>query len=262
MTRRGGANAAAILLSVVLVACQRKPEVAPTPVAPQRGLRITEREILLDGEKLVGLGTLAEQAKGVAERFKRRGPNDLEIVPVLAAIERRQMRIPDDHIRIELAESTPYRVVVEVMYSAGQGGVKAMQLFIPASSLHPAIDVDVELPTKAGTESSAAFHVLKEGIKMKFDGSNITPGCGSRGPGVAVPNRDGYDLQAFATCLKRLNSLDPELMVREGIVAADARVPALDVLRIANVARCGEPSCTGRRLGFPFVDHVLFGLPS
>jgi len=252
-----------VAVSLGSTACQRKAEVAPEPVAPQRGLRVTEREILLDGVKLVELGTLAEQAKsGVNERFKRRGPNDLEIVPLSAALDRRRIQIPGDRVRIELAEATPYRIVVEVMYSAGQSGVTAMQLFIPASPPHTAIELDAELPTKPRTEPSAVFFPLGDGIKIKHREHNVVPGCQSYGAGTAVPNSDGYDLKAFATCWKYLNSSNPDLTVRDGIVAANPGVQALDVLRIANVARCGEPSCTGRRVGFPFVDHVLFGLPN
>jgi len=258
MTRRSGA--AGTLLLLALLGCRRHDEAAPKPAAPPRGLRVTEREILLDDVKLVDLGTLAEQAKkGVDQRFKQRGPNDFEIVPVRAALEARRGRSP--RLRIALEASTPYRVVAEVMYSAGQGGVRAIDLYLPPSPSRGAIEVDTELPTALNTKPVVVFSLVADGIIVKLNARNVAPGCQHYGPGTTLPKGGGYDGQALAACVQALRALEPQVDVRDGVVAPDADVPALDVLRVANIARCGEQSCTGRRRGVPFVDQVVFGVP-
>ena len=239
--------------------------VDPEPLPPpKRGIEVKATAVLLDGVKVLDLLPLAEQAKlGVEARFKAQGPYDLLIVPLVAALKRRAAP-PDEQangLKVELAAETPYRVMVEVLFSVGQGGAGKLRLSTRAPGSPRLIELDTELPTAMdGSNGYAAFFLVHDGISIKFNGRNVTPGCDAFGAGVAIPTGDGYDLPGVVACIRRLNS-EPSVAVEDARVFANPGVPAVTVLQLANTVRCGEPSCEGRRLGLPFMRRVVFGVP-
>jgi hypothetical protein len=261
-------------------------DVRPEPVrVPQPVVKVTETEVAVDGKRLLQLDSLDEQAlRGVDARFKARGPNDLAIVPLVTALAERRARAAQgsDPLAIELAPRTPYRLMMEIIFSADQGGARRFLLSMPAAGAHPSIEFESETPGSvleaskpAGPALSAsgaasavpqrepstyiAILIARDGFSLKFQGGNVAPGCEALGAGLAVPKRDGYDLPGLVACLKRVNS-EPAVAVRDGIVAANPGVEVATVLEVASTLRCGEPSCHGRQLGLPFMRRVTFGV--
>lgn len=70
----------------------------------------------------------------------------------------------------------------------------------------------------AGTRSANSSEALRltvilvnDGMSIKASGGNVAPGCGGRGAGLAVPNRDGrYDFAALTECATRLKAANPK----------------------------------------------------
>jgi hypothetical protein len=265
-------------------------EVQPEPVrihGPEPVVRVTEAEVTVDGKRVLGLDSLEEQAvRGVNAQFKARGPNDLEVVPLVEALRRRRTQGTQwsKPLAIELDPRTPYRVMMEVLFSAHQGGADRFLLSTPAAGAHPSVEFESAAPlpmpkvskpaepspTSSGAatalpersrdaSSHAGVFIVRDGVSLKFQGRNVMPGCKEFGAGVAIPKGDGYELPALVACLKRLNS-DPTLAVRDAWVAANPGVEVATVLAIASTLRCGEPSCHGRQLGLPFIQEVTFGV--
>jgi hypothetical protein len=255
----------AALVSAAYYSERTHARVDPEPLPlPKRGVEVKTTAVLLDGVKVLDLLPLAEQAKvGVEARFKAQGPNDLGIVPLMAALKLRGARSDEqaNGLKIELAAETPYRVLVEVLFSVGQGGVGKLRLSTRAPGSPRVIELDSALPTTMdGPSEYAAFFLVRDGIAIKYRGRNVAPGCDAFGGGVAIPNGDGYNLPGVVACLRRLNS-EPSAAVEDAQVVANPGVQALTVLQLANTVRCGEPSCEGRQFGLPFMRRVVFGLP-
>jgi hypothetical protein len=255
---------AAVVCGALLYLERRVVPVQPEPLPPpKRGLQVTTTAILLDGSQVLGLSSLSEQARvGIDAHFKAKGPNDLLIVPLHAALSQRKAptQVPRDSLSIELAEKTPYRTMIEVLYTAGQAGASKLNLLVrPASSSRP-LALDTEVPQPWLGQGGAAIFLVSDGISIKFAGGNVAPGCNDAGPGLAIPKRDGYDLPSFVACFRRVNTAI-STPVDHAVITANPGVPALQILQAGNAVRCGEPSCEGRKLGFPFVERVTFGVP-
>ena len=102
---------------------------------------------------------LNEQAQvGVDARFKAHGVNDLEIVPLVAALATRVASATEQArgLSVELAPETPYRTMVEVLVSVSRApAAKLRPLVRPASSMQT-----IELATEAPQSWPAAMPVV------------------------------------------------------------------------------------------------------
>lgn len=261
-------------------------EVRPEPLrVPEPVVKVTETEVAVDGKRVLPLDSLDEQAlRGADARFKARGPNDLALVPLVTALTERRAQAAQgsDPLAIQLAPRTPYRLMLEIIFSADQSGARRFLLSTPAAEAHPSIDFESETPRSvyeaskpAGPALSASggasavpprdpstyigVFIVRDGFSLKVHGGNVAPGCEAVGAGLAVPKRDGYDLPGLVACLRRINS-DPAVAVRDGIMVANPGVEVATVLEVASTLRCGERSCRGRQLGLPFVQRVTFGV--
>jgi hypothetical protein len=255
---------AAMVCGTLLFLERRVVKVQPEPLPPpKRGLQVTTNAVLLDGSQVLALSSLDEQARlGIDAKFKPKGPNDLLIVPLHAALSQRKAPMQDarNSLGIELAPETPYRTMVEVLFTANEAGADKLDLLVRTAGSSKPLVLDTVAPKPWQGQGGAAIFLVNDGISIKFPGGNVAPGCNGVGPGLAIPKRDGYDLPAFVTCFRRLNTASAP-PVDHAVVVANPGVPALQILQAANAVRCGEPSCEGRQLGFPFVGSVTFGVP-
>ena len=93
--------------------------------------------------------------------------------------------------------TTPYRLVVEVLFNAGQSSVSTFHILVAhedgriadlrtmAPQAHP--------PPDSNPRPSLGFVVLivPDGISLKGRGGNVAPGCTGTGAGLAIPNKNG-----------------------------------------------------------------------
>lgn len=258
------AVAAATLGALELYRTHGVVRLEPEPIRPvKRGVQVTTAAILVDEVKVVELLSLDEQARvGVDASHKRLGPNDLLIVPLASVLSRRALSAPEKGggLGIELAPATPYRVMMEVLYTVGQAGPSKLQLSVPASGSKRALLFETELPRDMGSGEGLKIYVIRDGVSVKFQNRNVAPGCEGFGNGVAVPKHDDYDLPSLVACLRRINA-DPSTAADDGLVIANPGTAARTVLEVASTVRCGQPTCDGRQLGLPFVQRVSFGVP-
>jgi hypothetical protein len=238
-------------------------EPEPLPIV-KRGIVITTTAVSLDGARLFELPPLAEQAQGGAgASLKARGPNDLEIVPLKNALQRRPAFADEQSsgMRVELAAETPYRTMIEVLFTLGQSKISSATLSMRTPGSKRPIEIYADFPRALSERGeSMAFFLVHDGIKIKFHGRNIAPGCSDAAEGVAVPKRDDYDLAGLVACIRALN-VEAYGVAEDSIILANPGEPVLNVLQVASAARCGEPSCEGRQPGSPFMRRTSFGIP-
>jgi hypothetical protein len=172
----------------------------------------------------------AERTLGAAAEFKRSGPNDLYILPLAKALS----AMPKGGLRIDVDPSTPYRVLVEVLFTAGQHEMSRFELRElgaggPSFHTYP--------PRVAGAiPFDLTMLVVPTGISLKARGGNVAPGCGGVGPGLAVPRRDGkHDYASLAWCLKKLKAEVPQ--ERSVVVAVNPSVTYAEFLPLIEIAR-------------------------
>jgi hypothetical protein len=122
------------------LACSTVPsssELRPAPTAnvdlatPNRepvALSLDDKGVRFGGQLLVRLSE--DRAKGAEESHKRRGPDDLLLVPVEAWIkDRRNEGRLDATLTLILQRETPYRGLMEVLFTAGQNEISAFDLY-------------------------------------------------------------------------------------------------------------------------------------
>lgn len=240
-------------------------EVRPEPVwVPRPVVRVTEAELTVDDKRLFGLDSLEAQAtRGIDAQFKAQGPNDLVIKPLVTALTQRRAQGTQstEALTVELAPRTPFRILIEVLFSAERGGATRFSLSMPAAGGHAPNELESEPPRQLGASpASILVYIITDGFSVKFNGRNVAPGCEGHGPGIAVPQRTGYDLAGLVACLKRLNS-DPAVAVLDAVITANPGLEVVTLLEVASTLRCGKPRCRGQQLGLPFVQRVTFGVP-
>lgn len=248
-----------LAIAVVLVACARPVAApvatpAPAPVAstPVAAPVAATTLVFIDkvgirlGEPRVLVPLPADASQGADARYKRHGPNDLYLVPLGEALAdekaKARIRLP---LPVVVDESTPYRVLIEVLFTAGQIEIGEYTLHeqtldgrsFPFHAPRSHLELSGSGPVKATLGVSVL--VVSEGISIKTSGGNIAPGCGDTGPGLAVPRREGrLDLQSLASCLGKLKAADPAFVSEtDATLVANPNVPFRELMDVALTIR-------------------------
>ena len=227
----------------------------------------------------------SDKTYGFDAKYKRAGPTDLFVVPLFEALNASPAR--GDAVFV-FDKATPYRVVVETLFTASQAGLTHPHLAVG----HGPVVGHIELkpPTKdilekraesleaqmlaafggdAGATGDAgksaadespwldlSVVVATDGYAMKKHGDGAVPGCTTPGRATSIKKRgDAYDVAALAACAARLRSASPAFaseraytMSAAASVPFEAIVDAVDALRAA-------PD------GTQLFTEVSFGLP-
>jgi biopolymer transport protein ExbD len=98
----------------------------------------------------------------------------------------------------------------------------------------------------AGPPLDLTVLVASDGFAVKASGGNVAAGCGSVGPGLAVPKRDGaYDYAALGDCIARLKRASAEASETSHIsVTANPATEYQTLVRVMDAVRqtpSGEP---------------------
>ncbi len=138
-----------------------------------------------------------------------------------------------------LDRSTPYLVLVEVLYTLGQSEIAKYHLMslpgtepkAPAPGAPPAPAPPLDA---GGSPLKLSVWITGQGIGLHTSAGNVATGCGGTGPGLALPSKAGYDFAGLAACAERLkgalNETSVTLSADPGIASGDV-LDAMDALR-------------------------------
>lgn len=182
------------------------PSTLVTPAAaPGAEIVIEARRVVVRGAPVMDLP--AERGEGADPKDKRGGKNDLYLVPLAAALAG-DARAPRP-ITIDVDDSTPYRMLLEVLFTLAQKDLGRWELrrrgtadVLPLTAPRPGVATDGPPP---GLDLRVVM--VDAGIAIKASGANLTSDCASVGTGVAIPKRDGVqDHLALGVCLRKLKA--------------------------------------------------------
>jgi hypothetical protein len=138
----------------------------------------------------------ARAAHGFDAALKRNGANDLFVKPIAEAVPK------DQHEALVYVDrETPYRVLIEVLFTLGQSEVAHFHFVTTSASRDVTVGslntIDVDPPKAAVSLAQQAASVrlglslivVKDGISIKARGGNIAPGCNDAGAGVHRAHR-------------------------------------------------------------------------
>lgn len=219
---------------------------APTPAAQSPlALVLDSSGTHFSGEPTVIVPPPDDPALGADAKLKRSGPNDLYLVPLAAALEREKaagrLRLP---LRVLVSRVTSYRVLIEVLFTAGQTEIGEFELCeesCGARSFHFALP---RMPGRPATPSQhqtldLAALIVKSGISIKGSGGNIAPGCAGVGTGIAVARRGAnLDLAAFEACIAKIRASSPDWAGEDSArISANPDTPFHEVMDVALALR-------------------------
>ncbi len=260
--------AALACVALAVVACHddSKPTAVPLPESTASGvasvsappvLAVPPAEIVIETTQITARGAKildlpSDRSGGADPKDKRSGKNDLFLVPLAAAYPLDGGRI-ERSTTIDVDDTTPYRMLLEVLFTLGQLEFSHWDLrrrgYAEVLPITPPRPADPTAPGPTGLSLSVV--ALDAGISVKARGANLGPGCDAIGSGVAVPKRDGVqDLAALGACIRKLKAQSPA----EHVVTFSATnaTPFMDVWATIDVVR-GE-----KRDLFPDVQLALW----
>jgi biopolymer transport protein ExbD len=170
----------------------------------------------------------SRRADGIAATYKLRGPGDLHVVPLANAVP------PSLHgrrVQVAIDPTTPYRILVEVLFTLGQNGIALVEL---RSTGDDAWRLDLNWQKDEPPSDTLHFATLisNDGFSLKAKGMNVAPGCNGFASGLAIPNRDRTrDLEALAACAANLKRSEPKS--RRVVLVANPEVPFSEVFAVA-----------------------------
>lgn len=246
------------------------PTATPEPPPKTPDVRITTDAILLGDQQLFALS--GDRALGVPAEQKRNGANDLYIVRLHDGLKQAQdegrlaRQTPERkaELVVMVDPATTYRVLFEVLYTAGQTELGRYQLHEgerggrtiatepPARFTPPTLDSTGRLVGPMGLNLSVL--VVADGAAMKTSSGNIAPGCNDIGKGLAVPKiASGHDVAGLAECAKKLKAAKPELASETAVtVTASPGTPFREVMDVVFALRGSDTE--------PLFPTVHFGV--
>jgi biopolymer transport protein ExbD len=193
-----------------------------------------------------------DRTHGVAAKYKQSGTsNDLYIQPLGQVLTWAFDKVteaapvkgvdPGHTGLILLADGdTPYRLIVEVAYTAGRAGWSRLSLAARDGQQVTGFDVgDLNVPSRHEVPRKQVLGLTltltSGGIAMKAAGGNMAPGCEEVGGGIAIGKLgDDYDYAALRKCATRLHDSSPDYAGETTVtIAANPNVPLQAVVNAA-----------------------------
>ena len=235
---------------------------------PLKGIAVvvvSKTAIALEGGPLLAEIPPSAGTSGLDPKYMRAGARDMFIKPLGDALE---SKLNPPEVAFAFDASTPYQVVSEVLYTAGQSKVTGDHLLVAAQGrvvevvVHPP---HMMLPAglggasgKIGDLPALGVNVLitPEGLLIKVGGRIVAPGCTAFGAGApTVPAAKGaWDPALLSMCVVALKGASPSFAGEtQVVVTAAGTTPWSDVLRAADVVRKDKN-------GAPLLPDVVFGI--
>ena len=206
---------------------------------------VTKRALALGGDPLPVAtfpdGLAAFAAKGLPVRYLGSGPNDLYLPDLgnglswwnevaKAGARAAGEEYTNGRLAVLADASTPYRVLLEVIFTAGHSELGPFDLAVRGAdgslgwvtSIAPPIGSLRTRPPLDRTLDLGAS-ITTEGVSLTTAVGDIAPGCGDVGRGVTVPKVGGdHDWKGLTACAKRLKNANPSFHAERsvGLVAS------------------------------------------
>ncbi|MBW2454611.1 MAG: hypothetical protein JRI68_08875 [Deltaproteobacteria bacterium] len=146
---------------------------------------------------------------------------------------------------------TPYRVVLEVLYTLGQSKVGRYHLMVMKRAGEVQADAGTPTPVRAPTPPPAgppleairgkknlalAAHIDAAGITLRTSAGSIASGCNELGSSVTVPRKgERHDWSALASCLQRIKAVHPT--DTSSVLSADYGIPYRVIIQLMDELR-------------------------
>ena len=252
----------------------------PTPLATRYLVRVEEHALWLDGIKICELPPLQEQAKvGAGTACKVQGKESHLYLDRLGRVLPPLGQAGALHqAEVALDPRTPYRVLLEVLFTLGQRGVQSETVIVPDGARGDRLTYSYVMPSyELGPSPTPRLVVIlkQAGTSLRLEAgtmfdthvTSIGPGC-AEGDGVTLPSSNPVDYGALVRCVLTLQGRVRARTVPGGsldyaelIAAYD--LPALSILRVVSALSCGSETClrTSLDAGPTLLSHVDFGVP-
>jgi hypothetical protein len=186
----------------------------------------------------------ADLSSGADARDKRSGATDLYIVPLAQEAAAAPAMATRHRAAIDFDPATPYRVMIEVLFTLGQSEVQVYELRRlddPTRSLFVSPPrLERASPEAARRRLGLTAFLLADGISLKTMVGNIAPGCAGVGAGLTF--RRGADGRIptgpLEACLRQIKATAPD--EGEITVTASPALGAGEILDLVDVMRGGE----------------------
>lgn len=204
-------------------ASARKPIAAPRTV----DVEITEKAITVRGRHVLAIPEDAAE-KGLPAASKRKGPNDLYLLPVADAwkavpVQERARPL------VRITREVPFRVLSEVLYTLGQNESQGFDIEDPAEPGRVPLAVRLarlaRLVEEGEKRLDPVVFVTDAGLVVKVRAGNVAPGCDALGAGVTVPRSGAVaqDVGGLTRCLQKIKASDPDFADEETVVLSGNR---------------------------------------
>lgn len=182
--------------------------------------------------KVVALGRDAASVGAPSQHKPAGNPNDLYVAPLGRAAS--EAALPKNVEVLLFADATtPYRVLVEVLFTLGKEGHDRILLVTSPSEPGKVQGLPVAGPS-IDEASNVLVFVVKLGYALRIDGKRVGADCGSGDPaGMAVPRaRERLDPEGLSRCLTQLL---PDEAGRSAYVVANPETPYVDIIATTEV---------------------------
>ena len=215
---------------------------------------VSRSEISIEGGSL-RVPLSADRSAGVDAKYKT-SSSDLYISSLADALG--AAKPSSDAFAFAFDASTPYRVVVEVLFTAGQVGVMQYHLLMDREGVVGALQTfPPRMDEYPPGEQPLSFTVILKpgGAVLKMRDNVVVPGCTALGRGVSVPKRRGaYDLEQLRWCAMHLRDTHPESRRdRSFTLSAAPEIPFGALVAVIDHVRTRDD-------GRPLFPNVSFGL--
>lgn len=211
----------------------------PPPPAPVM-VTVDARGIHVDGRQVVPLS--ADRSLGADAAYKRSGPSDLYLVPLADAFAaaRAAGRLAAEMVAAVSAD-TPYRVLVELLFTAAQSELSSYQLHEDSVGGRSITTRPPRGPGYAPPPPDAfnlTLHMRAAGTAIRTAEGNVAPGCSAMGAGLAVPRAGSLDAAAIVHCVKKLRADHPAAAGEKRFtLAANPDMPFRDLVEVVLAMR-------------------------
>lgn len=221
------------------------PDAGPALASPRVDIVIDARGTRLSDSDTVLVPAGSDPARGADAAYKRSGPNDLYLVPLVEPMRRaladKTMTLP---VRVVADERTPYRTLLEALFTAGQNEVSEFELCekrceLRSFSFRPPSLKDQRLPSLDRPTFSFSVIIVADGFLVKAMGASVGPGCDGIGRGITIPRAAGaIDVAALERCAAKLRAKDAAFADDPlATLSANGEIPFHDVMDAALALR-------------------------
>ncbi len=215
-------------------------------------VKITKTTLLLEETPLLDLPPRDELvASGLPARYKRTGPNELFVVPLADALTKarnaRKPEAPPFREAIVAADpSTPYRLLVEVLYTLGQSKFGRYHLLVLGEQKREPPFSEAPLGPRLSLDHTKPLHlaafITDDGVSLKTSSAYLATGCRALGKGnkdITIPKRGAqHDLSALSACARRIKvEFRSE---NEVTIAANPGIDFQTVVDVMDALRVGQ----------------------